>query len=109
MCIGPSCSRITVTSRALTTFHENNKHTFAEIYNMKYGDAVYAYRTSKNIMQVFNINGQVSNKHKLSFRYKTDRTDLLVKVNGEEFKDVQYVDGYAVVTVPFGNTKVIFG
>ena len=91
------------------TYHENKKHTFAEIYNMKYGDAVYAYRTSKNVMQVFNINGQVNNKHKLSFRYKTDRTDLSVKVNGEEFKDVQYEGGYAVVTVPFGNTKVIFG
>ena len=91
------------------TYRENSKQSFTEIYNMKYGDAVYTYRTMKNVMQVFNISGQVSNKHYLTFRYQTDNKDLPVKVNGEVFEDVQYVDGYLTITVPFGNTKVIFG
>ena len=91
------------------TYNENTKHRFVEIYNMKYADAVYAYRSSKNVMQVFNINGQVSNKHKLAFRYKTTDPNLKVKVNGQEFKDASYEGGYLTVTVPFGNTKVIFG
>lgn len=91
------------------TYNENKRHSFAEIYNMKYGDAVYSYRTKENVMQVFNINGQVSNKYKLSFKYKTNNPNLAVKVNGEEFKEGQYADGYLTVTVPFGNTKVIFG
>ena len=90
------------------TYNENKNHNFVEIYNMKYGDTVYAYRSSKNVMQVFNVSGEVSNKHKLSFKYKTDKP-ISVKVNGEQFDNVEYRDGYAIVTVPFGNTKVIFG
>ena len=91
------------------TYNENKKQSFVEIYNMKYGDAVYAYRTKKNVMEVFNISGEVSNKHKLTFKYKTDKTNLKVTVNGETFKSVEYRDGYAYIIVPFGNTKVIFG
>ena len=76
---------------------------------MKYGDAVYSLRSKKNVMEVFNISGEVNSKHTLTFRYKTNKTNLTIKVNGEVFKDVQYVDGYACVTIPFGNAKVIFG
>ena len=91
------------------TYNENKNHDFVEVYNMKYGDAVYAYRTKKNVMEVFNINGQVSSKHKLTFRYKNDNSNLKVTVNGQVFNDAKYENGYLIVTVPFGNTKVIFG
>ena len=91
------------------TYNENKLHSFFEIYNMKYGDAVYSLRSKKNVMEVFNISGEVNSKHTITFRYKTNKTNLTIKVNGEVFKDVQYVDGYACVTIPFGNAKVIFG
>ena len=76
---------------------------------MKYGDTVYSYRSKKNIMEVFNIGGQVSPKHKITYRYPTDNTNLTVKVNGEIYNDVEYIDGYACVTLPFGNAQVRFG
>ena len=96
-------------NNVLSFTYNNLKSSFFEIYNMKYGDAVYSIRCQKNSLEVFNINGLVDVNHKLSFKYKTDKTNLTVKVNGEKYQDVQYVDGYAVVTVPFANVKVIFG
>ena len=96
-------------NNVLSFTYNQLKSSFFEIYNMKYGDAVYSIRNNKNSLEVFNINGIVDAKYKLSFRYKTNKTNLTVKVNGEKYQDVQYVDGYAVVTVPFGNVKVIFG
>ena len=91
------------------TYGENNMHQYFEIYNMKYGDIVYSIRSKKNVMEVFNINGVVDKDYKLTFRYKTDNNKLKVTVNGEAFKDVQYENGYALITVPFGNVKIIFG
>ena len=91
------------------TYNENKKHSFFEIYNMKYGDAVYAYRTKKNVMQVFNVSGVVGANHKLTFKYKTNNANMTVKVNGEIYQDAKLIDGYLYVTVPFGNVKVVFG
>ena len=91
------------------TYQEDKTHDFFEIYNMKYGDAVYSIRSKKNVIQVFNVSGEVSDKHTITFRYKTNNPNISIKVNGEVFNNVQMVDGYACVTVPFGNTKVLFG
>lgn len=90
------------------TYGENNKHKYFEIYNMKYGDAIYSLRSKKNVMEVFNISGVVSKDHKITFKYKTNKASLSVKVNNQSF-EAEMKDGYACVTVPFGNTKVIFG
>lgn len=91
------------------TYGENQLHDFFEIYNMKYGNAVYSIRSKKNVMEVFNIGGQVSKDFTITFKYKTDNANLPVKVNGEAFNNVKMANGYAYVTVPFGNVKVIFG
>ena len=91
------------------TYHEDKKHSFFEVYNMKYGDAVYSIRTKKNCLEVFNVNGIVNAKHTLTFKYKTDKSNITVKINGEIYKNVKMEAGYAVVTVPFDNVKVIFG
>ena len=91
------------------TYKENNLHDYFEIYNMKYGDTVYSIRSKKNVMEVFNICGVVDHNHNLTFKYKTTNENLKVTVNGVQFTDTQYIDGYIHVTVPFGNVKVIFG
>ncbi len=91
------------------TYGENKESKYFEIFNMKYGDTVYSYRSKKNIMEVFNIGGQVSPHHKITYRYPTDNTNLTVKVNGEIYNDVEYINGYACVTLPFGNAQVRFG
>lgn len=90
------------------TYGENKVSKYFEIYNMKYGDTIYSYRTKKGIMEVFNIGGQVNPNHKITYRYPTDKTNLTVTVNGEIFNDVEYIDGYACVTLPFGNAQVRF-
>jgi hypothetical protein len=90
------------------TYGENKESKYFEIYNMKYGDAIYSYRTKKNIMEVFNIGGQVNPNHKITYRYPVNKTDLTVWVNGEIYNDVEYIDGYACVTLPFENAQVKF-
>lgn len=91
------------------TYRENSMHDFFEIYNMKYGDAVYSLRSKHNVMEVFNLSGIVSNDHTITFKYQTNNANLPVKVNGEQFTDTKYINGYVCVTVPFGDAKVIFG
>ena len=91
------------------TYVEDKKHSFFEIYNMKYGDAVYSIRTKKNVIEVFNISGIVNSEHKLTFRYKTSKNSITVKINGQVYNNVKMEGGYAIVTIPFGNAKVIFG
>ncbi len=91
------------------TYGDNNSHDFFEIYNMKYGDAVYSIRSKKNVMELFNINGIAGKDHLVTFKYKTNDNNLTIKVNGEIFKNTVYEGGYAYVTVPFDNVKVIFG
>lgn len=80
-----------------------------EIYNMKYGDALYSLRVRKGSIEVFNIKGIVNPNYQLTFKYKTSNLDLVVKVNGENYQNVVFSDGYVYVTVPFNNTKVRFG
>ena len=91
------------------TYAKDNKHSFFEIYNMKYGDAIYSIRSKKNAIEVFNISGIVDAKYTLTFKYKTNKTNITVKVNGEKYNDVKMEGGYAIVTIPFDNAKVIFG
>lgn len=91
------------------TYSENNLHSFFEIFNMKYGDTVYSLRSKNNVMEIFNISGVVDSNHKVTFRYKTNSPNLKVSVNDSVFEDVEYIDGYACVTVPFGNVRVTFG
>lgn len=91
------------------TYNDNNRQSYFEVYNMKYGDAVYSIRSKKNIIQVFNISGVVNHNHTLTFKYKTTNPNLSVKANGEEILNKEYKDGYLHVTVPFSEVKVIFG
>ena len=91
------------------TYGDNNRQDFFEIYNLKYGEALYSIRSKKNTMQIFNINGVASKNYTVTFKYKTDNENLKVTVNGEVFEDTEYIDGYIYVTVPFGEVKVIFG
>ena len=91
------------------TYGANKYDYYFEIYNMKYGDAVYSIRSKENVIEVFNINGVVDKDFALTFRYKTDNQNLKIKVNGQTFTQATYEDGYIYVTVPFDNVKVIFG
>ena len=92
------------------TFTCNNlSQKYFEIYNMKYHDAIYSLRNSKNTIEVFNISGICSQNDHLTFKYKTDKSELRVRVNGEVFTNAKYENGYLIVEVPFDNVKVIFG
>ena len=91
------------------TYLENKMHKYFEIYNMKYGEAIYSLRSKKNIIEIFNISGVVDKNYTVTFKYPTSKTNLKVTVNGEAFNNVRYENGYALVTLPFSNVRVIFG
>ena len=59
-------------------------------------------------MEVFNIQGIPNHEFTVTFKYKTNKSNLTVKANGKKV-DTEYKDGYIYVTVPFDQVKVVFG
>ena len=90
------------------TYPDNKQQEYFEIYNMKFGDAVYSVRSKKNVMEVFNIQGIPNHEYTVTFKYKTTKSNLTVKANGKKV-ETTYKDGYIYVTVPFDQVKVVFG